>query len=69
MVNTKKSIQTNPELTAEYDGKIYAFDSKSGILKIVDLETSSGDCFHPNEAGANAYADAVVEDVLRLLAP
>jgi outer membrane protein assembly factor BamB len=35
----KKSIQTNPELTAEYDGKIYAFDSKSGIVKIIDMET------------------------------
>jgi len=36
LLKWKKSIQTNPDLTAEYEGKIYAFDSKSGILKVVD---------------------------------
>ena len=30
---------TNPRLTAEYKGKIYAFDVKSGIVKVVDKET------------------------------
>ena len=34
-----KSIQTTPDLTAEYNGKIYAFDTKAGILKAVDMET------------------------------
>ncbi len=31
-----KSINTNPQLTAEQDGKIYAFDTKSRTLKVVD---------------------------------
>ncbi len=35
----KKSIQTSPSLTAEYDGKIYAFDFKSGLVKVVDMVT------------------------------
>jgi len=35
----KKSIQTHPDLTAEYEGKIYAFDTKSELLKVVDMET------------------------------
>lgn len=35
----KNSIQTSPELTAEYNGKIYAFDKKSGTVKEVDMET------------------------------
>jgi hypothetical protein len=35
----KKSIQTTPNLTAEHEGKIYAFDYKSGLLKAVDKET------------------------------
>ncbi len=33
----KKSIQTSPSLTAEHDGKIYAFDYKSGLVKVVDM--------------------------------
>ena len=32
----KKSIQTRPELTAEHDGKIYAFDTKTEQIKVVD---------------------------------
>ncbi len=32
-----KSVKTTPQLTAEYDGKIYAFDSKSSTLKVVDM--------------------------------
>lgn len=32
----KKSIQTSPRLTAEYQDKIYVFDSSSGLLKVVD---------------------------------
>jgi outer membrane protein assembly factor BamB len=32
-----KSVKTNPQLTASYDGKIYAFDSKSSTLKVVDM--------------------------------
>lgn len=35
----KKSILTNPALTAEHDGKIYAFDQKSGIVKEIDMAT------------------------------
>ena len=35
----KKSIQTTPELTAEYEGKLYAYDYKSRTVKIVDMET------------------------------
>lgn len=34
-----KSVQTNPELTYRHEGKIYAFDSQSGLLKSVDLAT------------------------------
>lgn len=33
------SIQTTPQLTAQYDGKIYAFDYKSKTLKVVDEQT------------------------------
>ncbi len=33
----KKSIQTTPNLTAEYERKIYAFDYRSGLLKAVDM--------------------------------
>ncbi len=39
LLKWKKSIQTNPELTGEYDGKIYAFDTKSEIVKVIDKET------------------------------
>lgn len=35
----KKSIQTTPNLTAEHDGKIYAFDFRSGTVKTIDKET------------------------------
>lgn len=35
----KKSIQTSPDLTAEYEGKIYAYDYKTGTVKVVDMET------------------------------
>ena len=34
-----KSIQTTPQLTAQYDGKIYAFDYKSKTLMVVDEQT------------------------------
>jgi hypothetical protein len=34
-----KSIQTTPHLTAQYDDKIYAFDTKSKTLKVVDEQT------------------------------
>jgi len=36
-----KSVTTTPELTAQHDGKIYAFDSKSKKLMIVDEATES----------------------------
>ena len=36
-----KSIKTTPLLTAEYNGKIYAFDSKSGTLKVVDKNSET----------------------------
>ncbi len=35
----KKSIQTSPSLTAEYEGKIYAYDYKSSLVKVVDMAT------------------------------
>ena len=35
----KKSIETRPELTAEDDGKIYAFDAKTAQLKVIDKAT------------------------------
>ena len=35
----KKSIKTHPDLTAEHNGKIYAFDYKSGLLKVVDRKS------------------------------
>ena len=35
----KKSIQTRPELTAEHDGKIYAFDTKTEQVKVIDKAT------------------------------
>ncbi len=34
-----KSIQTTPQLTAQHGGKIYAFDTKSRTLKVVDEQT------------------------------
>jgi outer membrane protein assembly factor BamB len=36
-----KSIITTPQLTAEYDGKIFAFDSKSRLLKVVDMDNET----------------------------
>lgn len=36
-----KSINTNPELTAEHEGKIYAFDTKSRTIKFVDLSNET----------------------------
>jgi hypothetical protein len=36
-----KSIKTNPQLTAEYDGKIFAFDHKSSTLKVVDKNSET----------------------------
>ena len=36
-----KSIHTMPQLTAQYDGKIYAFDYKSKKLMIVDEQTEA----------------------------
>ena len=36
-----KSVMTSPQLTGEYDGKIYAFDSKSGTLKVVDMNSET----------------------------
>jgi len=32
----KKSIETRPELTAEHNGKIYAFDTKTEQVKVID---------------------------------
>jgi hypothetical protein len=34
-----KSIQTRPELTAQHNGKIYAFDTKTKTLMVVDEQT------------------------------
>ena len=36
-----KSIKTTPQLTAEYDGKIYVFDTKSRTLKVVDMNNET----------------------------
>lgn len=36
-----KSVNTTPELTAQHDGKIYAFDYKSRKLMIVDEDTEA----------------------------
>jgi len=36
-----KSIQTTPHLTAQHDGKIFAFDYKSRTLKVVDEQTEN----------------------------
>jgi len=36
-----KSVRTTPHLTAEYDGKIYALDSKSTTLKVVDMSSET----------------------------
>ena len=36
-----KSIQTTPQLTAEFNSKIYAFDNKSRTLKVVDLNNET----------------------------
>lgn len=36
-----KSITTTPQLTAEYDGEIFAFDSKSRLLKVVDMDNET----------------------------
>jgi outer membrane protein assembly factor BamB len=35
----KNSLQTSPSLTAEHDGKIYAYDYNSGLVKVVDIPT------------------------------
>lgn len=34
-----KDIRTMPQLTAEYEGKIYALDNKTGTLKVIDKAT------------------------------
>jgi hypothetical protein len=36
-----KSVKTNPELTAEFDGRIYAFDTKSRTVQVVDMGTEA----------------------------
>ena len=36
-----KSIKTTPELTAQYNGKIYAFDYKTKKLMVVDEQTET----------------------------
>ena len=41
LLKWKKSIRTSPDLTAEYDGNIYAYDYKSGTVKVVDMETEA----------------------------
>ncbi len=35
----KNSIQTRPSLTAEHEGKIFAYDYNSGSLKVLDMAT------------------------------
>lgn len=35
----KNSIQTSPSLTAEHEGKIFAYDYNSGLVKVVDIAT------------------------------
>ena len=36
-----KSVKTNPELTSEFDGRIYAFDTKSRTVQVVDMSNES----------------------------
>ncbi len=36
-----KSIPTSPSLTASKDGKIYVFDTKEGLLKVVDEQSAT----------------------------
>ena len=36
-----KSVRTTPELTAQHDGKIYAFDYKTRKLMVIDEETEA----------------------------
>jgi outer membrane protein assembly factor BamB len=36
-----KSVKTSPELTAEFDGKIYAFDSKTRTVQVVDMSNEA----------------------------
>ncbi|MFX0556964.1 hypothetical protein ACOCEA_09200 [Maribacter sp. CXY002] len=36
-----KSIQTSPELTAEHNGKIYAYDQKEGLVKVIDMASET----------------------------
>ncbi len=42
-----KSVNTNPALTAEFDGRIYAFDSKSKTVQMVDMSKESLKQFSP----------------------
>ncbi len=37
MLKWENSIQTSPNLTAERDGKIYAYDYGSGLINVVDM--------------------------------
>jgi len=39
LLKWKNNIATSPNLTAEYEGKIYAFDLSSGIIKTIDKKT------------------------------
>jgi outer membrane protein assembly factor BamB len=36
-----KSINTHPALTAEVDNKIYAFDTKEGVMKVIEKSSGS----------------------------
>lgn len=42
-----KSVNTNPELTAELDGRIFAFDTKSRTVQVVDMAKESVKQFSP----------------------
>lgn len=44
-----KSIKTNPQLTEEFDGEIYAFDSKSKTLKVVDMNSETVNELSPTQ--------------------
>jgi outer membrane protein assembly factor BamB len=34
-----KSVRTAPQLTAERDGKVYALDNKTGLIRVVEMST------------------------------
>lgn len=60
-----KGINTSPNLTAEKDGKIYAFDYKSRTIKVVDLASEGIRDLGPSikfEGGESPSSVEIMED-------